>query len=79
MDLFKNILDKVAQNPKSTFLSGFTQPLQPQVQPPAQVAPVKPKMTLFKDEYTMLGKMKADGIDDEMATQMIKKRRADLL
>lgn len=51
MNLFDNILAKANPLPdvKSQFMSGFQQPQQK-----------KPSMTLFSDEYTMLGKMKAD-------------------
>lgn len=66
MNLFENILTQA--QPKEQFLSGFT-PTQPQPK----------KMTLFSDETTMLGKMKADGLDDEKAMTLLKKRRSDLL
>lgn len=36
-------------------------------------------MTLFADEYTMLGKMKADNLSDEEAMNLLKQRRVDLL
>lgn len=56
MKLFDNILAKANPLPdvKSQFMSGFQQPQQPIIQQK------KPSMTLFSDEYTMLGKMKAD-------------------
>lgn len=59
MNLFDNILAKANPLPdvKSRFMSGFQQPQQTIVQQPQQK---KPSMTLFSDEYTMLGKMKAD-------------------
>jgi hypothetical protein len=55
MNLFDNILAKANPLPdvKSQFMSGFQQPQQP-------IPQKKPSMTLFSDEYTMLGKMKAD-------------------
>jgi hypothetical protein len=77
MNLFQNILDNaILKDPTKQFLSGFQD--QSSTQTP-KTPQQKPKMNLFSDEYTMLGKMKADGVDDERATQMIKKRRADLL
>lgn len=39
----------------------------------------KPKMTLFSDEYTMLGKMKADWLSDDESMNLITQRRKDLL
>lgn len=56
----------------SAIKTAWTQAVQNIKQPP------KPKMTLFKDEYTMLGKMKADWLDDDKATELIKERRKDL-
>lgn len=59
MNLFDHILKNSAPkgiNPVQDFMSGFT-PTKPTV---TQTQVPKPKMTLFSDEYTMLGKMKAD-------------------
>ena len=70
MNLFDNILAKANPLPdvKSQFMSGFQQPQQK-----------KPSMTLFSDEYTMLGKMKADWLSDEESMNLLKQRRTDLL
>lgn len=54
MNLFENILKNAMPKPESQFLSGFKQEQQATPQPIPQAPTPKPKMTLFKDEYTML-------------------------
>lgn len=78
MNLFDHILKNSAPkgiNPVQDFMSGFT-PTKPTV---TQTQVPKPKMTLFSDEYTMLGKMKADWLQDDEAMNLLKQRRTDLL
>lgn len=86
MNLFDNIF-----NPVGTFLDKQAQPqapVVPQAPRTAQyVAPntqtsqpaQKPSMTLFSDEQQMFQKMKADNLSDQQATDMLKRRRSDLL
>ena len=61
MNLFDNILAKSNPFPdvKSQFMSGFQRPQQP-LQPTQPIPQKSTPMKLFSDEYTMLGKMKAD-------------------
>jgi len=66
---------------QSTAPQTYTQKAPTQFWQTVKPAPVveNPKMTLFSDEYTMLGKMKADWLSDDESLRLIAQRRKDLL